>query len=82
MMEEKYMGAAEHKRKFSVSMQHYSFAVEAFIKLARNFSLDEYELAVHETKTGEVIENVRNFRSELGILYLEQLQPESHAEGI
>ena len=31
MMEEKYMGAAEHKRKFSVSMQHYSFAVEAFI---------------------------------------------------
>ena len=70
MMEEKYMGAAEHKRKFSVSMQHYSFAVEAFIKLARNFSLDEYELAVHETKTGEVIENVKNFRSELGILYL------------
>ena len=70
MMEEKYMGAAEHKRKFSVSMQHYSFAVEAFIRLARNFSLDEYELAVHETKTGEVIENVRNFRSELGILYL------------
>ena len=64
------MGAAEHKRKFSVSMQHYSFAVEAFIKLARNFSLDEYELAVHETKTGEVIENVKNFRSELGILYL------------
>ena len=50
MMEEKYMGAAEHKRKFSVSMQHYSFAVEAFIKL--------------------VIENVKNFRSELGILYL------------
>ena len=70
MMEEKYMGAAELKRKFSVSMQHYSFAVEAFIKLARNFSLDEYELAVHETKTGEVIENVKNFRSELGILYL------------
>ena len=58
------------KEKFSVSMQHYSFAVEAFIKLARNFSLDEYELAVHETKTGEVIENVKNFRSELGILYL------------
>lgn len=70
MVEEKYMGAGEHKRKFSVSMQHYSFAVEAFIKLAREFSLDEYELAVHETKTGEVIENVKNFRSEIGILYM------------
>lgn len=69
MVEEKYMDAPEHRKKFSVSMQHYSFAVEAFIKLARDFSLDEYELAVHETKTGEVIENVKNFRSELGIIY-------------
>ena len=69
IMEEKYMDAPEHRKKFSVSMQHYSFAVEAFIKLARDFSLDEYELAVHETKTGEVIDNVKNFRSEIGILY-------------
>ena len=59
MMEEKYMGAAEHKRKFSVSMQHYSFAVEAFMKLAREFALEDFELAVHETKTSEVIENVQ-----------------------
>lgn len=72
MVEEKYFGAGEHRRKFSVSMQHYSFAVEAFIKLAQEFSLDEYELAVHETKTGEVIENVKNFRSEIGILYLNE----------
>ena len=28
------------------------------------------EFAVHETKTGEVIENVKNGRSELGILFL------------
>ena len=32
--------------------------------------MDEYEFAVHETKTYEVIENVKNFKSELGILYL------------
>ena len=55
--------------RFSVSMQHYSFAVEAFIKLAEEFKLHDYELAVHETKTVEVIENVEKFRSEIGIIY-------------
>lgn len=69
MMEEKYMGAAEHKRKFSVSMQHYSFAVKAFVELVKQYGMDEYEFAVYETKTGEVISNVRNFRSEIGVLY-------------
>ena len=59
----------ESREKFSVSMQHYSFAVEAFITMAKEFNHDEYEFAVHETKTYEVIENVKNDRSEIGILY-------------
>lgn len=70
MVEERYHDNQKRRNHFSVSMQHYSFAVEAFIKLAREFSLGEFELAVHETKTGEVIDNVRNYRSELGVLYL------------
>lgn len=70
MIEERYLDSKKRKNKFSVSMQHYSFAVEAFMKLAREFTPGEFELAVHETKTNEVIENVRNYRSELGILYL------------
>ncbi len=32
--------------------------------------MDKYEFAVHETKTYEVIEDVKNFKSEIGILYL------------
>lgn len=51
-------------------MQHYSFAVEAFIELVNDFTLSEFELAVHETKTFEVINNVKTYRSEIGILYL------------
>lgn len=51
-------------------MQHYTFAVNAFIEMVRQFGLDQYEFAVHETKTYEVIEDVKNFRSEIGILYL------------
>ncbi|MCD7745756.1 MAG: LysR family transcriptional regulator [Lachnospiraceae bacterium] len=69
MIEERYTGKAA-KKKFSVSTQHYSFAVEAFIELAKKFGMDEYEFAIHETKTSEVIENVRNYRSEIGVLYL------------
>ena len=70
MIEDRYINNMKRKNKFSVSMQHYSFAVEAFMKLAREFALEDFELAVHETRTSEVIENVHNYRSELGILYL------------
>ena len=70
MIDERYIEQKQSKKKFSVSMQHYSFAVEAFIELGRQFSMGEFELAVHETKTYEVIENVRDCRSEIGVLYL------------
>lgn len=69
LVEERFGGKTIAKKKFSVSMQHYSFAVEAFIELAKEFEVGEYELAVHETKTHEVIDNVKNYRSELGVIY-------------
>lgn len=70
MVEERFIENRQIKKKFSVSMQHYSFAVEAFIELGNKFRMSEFELAVHETRTHEVIENVKNYRSELGIIYL------------
>lgn len=71
LMEEKYLRDGTQKKRFSVSMQHYTFAVEAFIRVARKYENDNtYEFAVHETKTIEIIENVKNQISEIGILYL------------
>ncbi len=70
LVEERFVNKSITRKKFSVSMQHYTFAVEAFIELAKKFSIGEYELAVHETKTHEVIENVKNYRSEIGVLYI------------
>lgn len=70
LMESKYIDKEKTKKKFSVSMQHYTFAVKAFVEMVKQFGMDEYEFAVHETKTYEVIEDVRNFKSEIGILYL------------
>ena len=69
MLKDRYADEEMKTNKFSVSMQHYSFAVEAFMTLAEKFKLNDYELAVHETKTSEVIDNVEKFRSELGIIY-------------
>lgn len=69
LLENRYL-TAESKKKFSVSMLHYSFAVKAFVELVKQVGMDEYEFAVHETKTSQVIENVRNMKSEIGILYL------------
>ncbi len=70
LIETRYISKEQIKKKFSVSMQHYSFAVNAFVEMVKQFGMDEYEFAIHETKTYEVIEDVRNFRSEIGILYI------------
>ena len=70
LMESRYVEKRNVKKKFGVSMQHYTFSVNAFVELVKQFGMDEYEFAVRETKTYEVIEDVKNFRSELGILYI------------
>ena len=62
----------ETKRHFGVSTQHYSFVVDAFVMLAKELEINSYDLSVDETKTAEIIENVKNLRSELGILYLDE----------
>lgn len=70
LIELKYVAKENTKKKFSVSMQHYTFAVNAFVEMVKQFGMDEYEFAVHETKTYDVIEDVKNFKSEIGILYI------------
>ena len=70
LLDAKYISQTDVKKTFSVSMQHYTFAVNAFVELVKQYGMDEYEFEVHETKTYEVIENVKNHKSEIGILYL------------
>lgn len=70
LMEDRFLGTTTRKTKFSVSTQHYSFAVQAFIETIKTFGLDKYEFAIHETKTHSVMTHVRNMKSEIGILYL------------
>lgn len=68
LLEERFV-AGKTKKKFSVSAQHYTFAVNAFSQLIRRVGMETYEFSMLETKTYECIENVRDYKSELGILY-------------
>lgn len=71
MLEERYApGDARHAR-LAVSTQHYAFSVQAFMQVADEFAGEEYDFILRECSTGEIIDDVRTFRSELGILYLD-----------
>lgn len=70
MIEEKYLSEKPAKQHFSISTQHYTFAANAFVELVKEFGSSEYEFTLRETKTYEIIEDVKNLRSELGIIYL------------
>ena len=58
------------KKKFAVSTQHYSFAVKAFVELVREYDTLNYDFAIRETQTRDVISDTSNLKSEIGILYL------------
>ena len=70
LIEERYTGSAPRRHRFSVSTQHYSFAVKAVVEMVKQFNTAEYEFAIRETRTRTVIEDVSTLRSEIGILYL------------
>ncbi|MCM3747770.1 LysR family transcriptional regulator [Paenibacillus pasadenensis] len=69
LLESRYRSSRQAPQHFSVSTQHYAFAVNAFVQLVQRHGQEEYELALRETKTHEIIEDVRLLRSEIGILY-------------
>ncbi len=69
-IEEKYLNAKSQKATFSVSMQHYTIAVNAFIETVKEYDLDEYQFSIRETQTGEVIEDLKTLKSEVGVIAL------------
>ena len=76
LTEERFILKRQVKKQFSVSTQHYTFAVKAFIQLARQFRPDEYAFGIYECRTAEILENVRSCKSEVGVLYLDDFNRE------
>ena len=69
LLERRYFGRLPSRRLLAVSTQHYSFVVEAFARMVQASAAPEYAFTLRETRTWEIIEDVRTFRSELGVLY-------------
>lgn len=69
LLEDKYKNGRRLKQRFSVSTQHYSFAVNAFVDMIREMGGDQYDFTLRETQTYEIIEDVARLKSEIGILY-------------
>lgn len=72
IMKERFCTDSNIKPKFCVSCQHYSFAVNAFVDVVNEYDAAEYNFTLRETQTGEIIDDVANGNSELGILYLSE----------
>jgi DNA-binding transcriptional LysR family regulator len=70
LLEQRYLSKKPSRRLCAISTQHYAFAVNAFVNMVEKTNADEYEFTLRETRTHEIIEDVRTLRSELGILYL------------
>ena len=67
LMEQEYL--RPKKRVFGVSTQHYSFVTKAFVDTARQFDASRFEYAIRETRTVDVIHDVAQGRSAIGVLF-------------
>ena len=68
ILEDRYLSGDTGKEKFSVSTQHYNFAIKAFTEVIRKMEPEKYVFSIHETKTKEVLDDVGSMKSEVGII--------------
>lgn len=68
LIEDKYEKNSDGRRQFSVSLQHYVFAIHAFVNTIKKFDSEEYYYSIHETRTDEVLNDVKTLKSEIGII--------------
>jgi DNA-binding transcriptional LysR family regulator len=76
IMKEHFGTGEKRSPKFSVSCQHYSFAVNAFVDLIKEYDADQYSFILRETQTGEIIDDVSNGKSEIGVMFLSESNEE------
>lgn len=70
LLEGKYISHLPPKTRFGVSTQHYTFTTNAFVEMVEQFGQERFEFILNETQTHQIMEDVKNRFSDLGILYL------------
>lgn len=68
IIEDRYLSKDSGKERFSVSTQHYNFSIKAFTRVIKQFDPDRFLFSIHETKTKDVLDDVRTMKSEVGIV--------------
>ena len=68
ILEERYLSRDSGKEHFSVSTQHYTFSIRAFTEMIKKAQPERFVFSIHETRTRDVLEDVKNLRSEVGIV--------------
>ena len=68
ILEDRYLSSNRDRERFSVSTQHYNFAIRSFTEVIRKFNPGKFLFSIHETKTREVLKHVRDMKSEVGIV--------------
>ena len=71
MLEARYEDGGTPQARLAVSAQHYAFSVEAFVNVVERCRDSKFEFIMRETTTSQIIDDVRAFRSDIGILYLD-----------
>lgn len=68
ILEDRYLSRDSDKVHFSVSTQHYNFAIKAFADVIKGNYPEKFIFSIHETKTKHVLEDVRTLKSEVGVI--------------
>ena len=71
MLEARYEDGGTPQARLAISAQHYAFSVEAFVNVVERCRDSKFEFIMRETTTSQIIDDVRAFRSDIGILYLD-----------
>ena len=70
LLEDKFITNLPKKQRFCVSTQHYTFTANAFVEMVRQFGQERFEFILNETQTHQILEDVKNRFSDLGIIYI------------
>lgn len=68
LLEDKYISHTPGKIRFAVSSPHYVFTTNAFVDIVDQYGKERFEFILHETTTSQIIDDVKNRYSDLGII--------------
>lgn len=70
LLEDKYISHTPGKIRFGVSSPQYVFSTNAFVDIVEEFGKEQFEFILHETTVHQILDDVKNRFSDLGIIYI------------